>query len=275
MSNLSVVMATYNEQLTFLKTCINSILSQTLEDFEFFIVVEPQEKNLVFLREIASKDNRIKIVENETRLGVAGSRNTGFLKCSGKYIAIIDGDDYCAPERFERQFQLLEENQRVNVVGTNMWLVDGDGNIVGERTYPESHLEIKRSFLLTMAVGNPTLMIRRRDLKEVGLFDSNLIKAEDIELWLRFLAHGMIMHNLQENLLYYRVQKKNERRDKVHYRNHYAARRRHSKFIWPWHERLFSLSMYFIISHIPHSYLQHLLALGIVDKMKRIRRIVH
>ena len=275
MINLSVVMATYNEDLNFLRTCINSVLNQTFKEFEFFIVVEPQEQNIDFLEEIEMIDNRIRIIKNESRAGIAGSRNKALMQCSGKYVAIIDSDDYCAPERFEKQFHLLENNYKVNLVGSNMWLIDESGNIIGERRYPESHFEIKRNFLLTMAVGNPTIMIRRRDLKEIGLFDSKLIKAEDIELWLRFLAHGMIMHNVQENLLYYRVQRKNERREKVHYRNHYGARKRHSRFIWPWHERFFSLFIYFILSHIPHSYLQYLLALGIVDKIKRIRRIEH
>ena len=58
----SVIMATYNENSRFLKTCIDSILHQTFQDFEFIIVVEPGEKNVGLLEELTTKKNRVKIL---------------------------------------------------------------------------------------------------------------------------------------------------------------------------------------------------------------------
>ena len=107
MHDLSVVMATYNENPIFLKACIDSILNQTFRNFEFIIAAEPQEKNMEFLSGVESADKRVKILRNETRLGVAGSRNRAIMESSGKYIALMDGDDYCALDRFEKQLSFL------------------------------------------------------------------------------------------------------------------------------------------------------------------------
>ncbi len=271
MRELSVIMATYNEKLTFLQSCINSILNQTVKDFEFIITVEPDETNLDFLESVAKIDSRVRVLKNKSRLGVAGSRNRAIMESSGKYIAIIDGDDYCDPNRFERQLKFFKDNPEISVVGTNMHLVDGNNELVGERKYPELHKDIKRHFLLTMAVGNPTVMVRRKDLEEIGLFNSDFLKAEDLELWLRFLVKDKRMHNLQESLVYYRIQgNQNAKRGNVHWKNIYIARKKYSKFIWPFYQRFLSLFSCFIISLIPDNFLDGLLNLKIVNKIKNI-----
>jgi glycosyltransferase involved in cell wall biosynthesis len=268
----SVIMATYNENSRFLKTCIDSILHQTFQDFEFIIVVEPGEKNVELLEELKIKNNRVKILRNESWLGVAASRNRAIKESSGKYIAIVDGDDYCDLKRFEKQIRFLESHPEVNVVGSNMFLVDENDKIFGERRYPEIHKDIKKAFLLTMAVANPAVMMRRRDIEEVGFFDNNFYKAEDFELWLRFLANKKIMHNLQENLVYYRIPSNhNEKRHSIHWKNNFIARKRYSKFIWPFYRRLFSMSFYYITSKIPDRFLNDLFNIQIVNRIRNIR----
>ena len=272
MNELSVIMATYNEDINFLKACIESILNQSFRNFEFIIAAEPQEKNLEFLSSVEDADKRVKVLKNESRLGVAGSRNRAIMESSGKYIALIDGDDYCDLNRFEKQLGFLENNPDVSVVGSNMYLVDEDDNITGERKYPEFHDKIKRSFLLTMAVANPSVIFRKKDIDEVGLFDDRLYKAEDFELWLRFLAKNKIMHNLQENLVYYRIQdNSNKKRGTLHFRNVYISRKRYSKLIWPLHIRFLSLFLFFLVSRIPNVFLDYLLNLRIVSRIKNIK----
>lgn len=272
MSKLSVIMATYNEDLNFLSVCIDSILRQTFQDFELIIVIEPGEKNKGFLEKVADADKRVMLLENESRLGLSDSRNRAIKEGCGEYIAFIDGDDYCDIRRFERQIRFLEGNPEISVVSSNLYLIDRDNIITGERRYPEAHGDIKRAFLLTMGIANPSIMLRRKDLDEVGFFDSRFSKAEDFELWLRFLAHNKRMHNFQENLVYYRIPAShNDRRGRVHWKNNYIARKRHSRFIWPLGQRFFSLVLYFIISHIPSLFLGSLLNFRFVDNIKGIR----
>jgi glycosyltransferase involved in cell wall biosynthesis len=234
--------------------------------------VEPDEMNLNFLKEIVQTDQRIKIFKNDNKLGVASSRNRAITQSNGQFIAIIDGDDYCDIKRFEKQLGFLKENPHIGIVGSNMYLVDGNNNIVGERKYPELHEDIKKHFLLTMSIANPTVMIRRKDLGGTGLFDTKFSKAEDFELWLRFLALNKQMHNLQENLVYYRIQTThNEKRGAIHWKNNYSARKRYSKFIWNFYERCPSLIFFYIMHHTPKYFLDNLLDLKIVDKIKNIK----
>ena len=272
MKDLSVVMATYNENPVFLKACVISILNQTFENFEFIVAVEPMEKNMEFLSGVEDADKRVKILRNETKLGVAGSRNRAIRESSGQYIALMDSDDYCAPDRFEKQLSFLENNPDVSVVGSNMYLLDDSGKVTGERKYPEMHNEIKKSFLLTMAVANPSVMFRKKDIDEAGLFDDRLYKSEDFELWLRFLAYNKKMHNLQENLIYYRMPAlHNEKRGHIHWRNNYTARKRYSRLIWPFHIRFLSLLLFFFVSRLPDTLLDYLTNLKIVERIKHIK----
>ena len=272
MSRLSVVLATYNENINFLKACIDSLLNQTFRNFELIIVTEPEEKNRDYLRNISAMDSRIKILENETKLGISSSRNRAIMESSGKYIAFIDGDDYCDLRRFEMQVKFLEDNPLISVVGSNILLVDENNNFVGERIYPEGYIDIKKRFLLSMPVANPTVILRRKDLEDIGLFDIKLSKAEDFELWLRFLANGKKMHNLQENLVYYRVQtKQSDRRGAVHWKNNYSVRKKYSKLIWPLHSRCMSLSILFIISHTPRFFSDYILNSKLVEKIKSMK----
>lgn len=271
---LSVIMATYNEDLRFLKTSVDSILQQTFRDFELLVVTEPDEANLDFLDEVSEKDRRVRIIRNTSRLGVAASRNQAILKSSAEYIAIMDGDDYCHPTRFETQIRFLENNPDVSVAGSNMYLVDGNNNITGERRYPESFEDIKRGFILTMAIANPTVMLKRSAIEEVGLFERTFSKAEDFELWLRFLARNKKMHNIQENLVYYRAPANhNEKRGQIHWRNNFAARRMHGKFIWSFHQRFLSNIFYYVASQLPDGLLDELFSLKIAKRLRNIRSL--
>jgi glycosyltransferase involved in cell wall biosynthesis len=271
MHELSVIMPVYKEPVNVLEQSIDSVLQQTYKHFEFVIVTEPNEANASFFESVQKSDCRVKVIRNQNRLGVAATRNRAINACSGKYISFVDADDYSSLSRFEKQLNFLENNLEVSVVGSNMHLVDEKNNIVGERIYPELYNDIKRAFLLTMPLANPTVMVRSKDLKEIGLFDSRLVKSEDFELWLRFLARNKKIYNLQENLLYYRIPA-NEKRPKIHWINNYVARKRFGKYIWPWHQRMISLSAYCLISHAPPVLLNNILDLKVANKIKKISK---
>lgn len=268
---LSVIMPTYNENTHALKTCVYSVLQQTYPDFEFLIVVEPEEKNMLFLRDLATSDKRVAIIENEAKLGVSESRNRALKVSAGRYVSLIDGDDYCDVSRFEKQITFLESHPDISLVGSNMYLIDEEDNIIGERNYPKNFDEIKKRFLYTMTVANPTVMTRRADLNAIGFYDSQFTKAEDFELWLRFLANHKKMHNLQEKLVYYRIpMNQNAKRGKVHWQNNYIARKRYSKNIWPLHQRLCSLILYCMIGHMPNGFIDRLMNWQMLNRFRNV-----
>lgn len=185
---------------------------------------------------------------------------------------MIDSDDYCDVTRFEKQLSFLKNNPDISVVGSNLFLVNSADRITGQRKYPELHDGIKKYFLQTMSIANPSVMTRKADFDDIGLFNPQFPKAEDLELWLRFLVRDRKMYNIQENLVYFRIPDKQvEKRGHRHYKYNYLARKKYSKFIWLFHERLPSLIGYFLISHAPDTIIKVILSHKISNKIKNVK----
>ena len=109
-------------------------------------------------------------------------------------------------------------------------------------------------------------------MSQIGFFDDKLFKAEDFDLWLRFLVKDKKMHNLQDKFVFYRTHPNdNTKRGHIHYKNYFAALKKHGKFIWPFYQRLTSLLLFFVVSNIPNSFLDYLLNLKIVKRIKNIQ----
>ena len=111
MPKVSVIMATYNSADT-LPRAIESILSQTLSDFEFIIVDDGStDSSPKVLNDYSHKDKRI-IVVTQKNQGLAIARNIGVARSSGKYVAFMDSDDACAINRLEIQYNFMELNKQ-------------------------------------------------------------------------------------------------------------------------------------------------------------------
>ena len=122
-----------------------------------------------------------------------------------------------------------------------------------------------------MPVANPSIMFRRKDIYDVGLFDENYNKSEDFELWLRFLGKNKKMYNIQESLVYYRTTKNaNQKRGRQHYINYYKALKKNSKNIWPINKRIISLIFFYIVSLLPNYLLNIFLNMKVIKSWKNI-----
>ena len=272
---LTIIMATKNEDVSYLQQCLETISLQSFQDYNFNIIIDSNDdSNIDFLQRICNQDDKIKLLNNSKNPGVASSRNFGIMNSSSKYIAIIDSDDYYEKDKLAFQVEFLEKHEDISLIGSNIFLVNDESKIIGERLYPEFDKEIKKEFLFKMPIANSSLVVRRQDLLDVGLFDENYNKAEDLELWLRFLSRGKKMHNIQKKLVFYRTpENENLKRGREHYRNYYSAIKKHGKNIWPLYLRIISLSMFYIIQLIPNYFLSYLLSTSLVHKIKNIRSI--
>ncbi|MBR1420591.1 MAG: glycosyltransferase [Selenomonadaceae bacterium] len=123
---ISVIVPLYNAR-RFLRTCIESILQQTFEDFELIVVDDQStDGSLDFVRENYS-DPRIKTFQNIKNLGDAGTRNAGLGISKGKYIYFMDDDDAIFPQTLETLFNTAEESQ-AEVVHMNSHYATFDEN---------------------------------------------------------------------------------------------------------------------------------------------------
>ena len=272
---LSIIMATKNENFIYIKKCIDSIINQTFKDYIFYIIIDTKKDNNVeYLSSICDKNSKIKLMINNGNPGVSSSRNFGIMNSDSKYIGIVDSDDYYDKQKFEKQINYLENHGEISVIGTNIFLVDNSGKIIGERLYPKNNRNIRKQFLFKMPIANTSVLFRRNDLDTTGIFDENFKKAEDLELWLRFLSKNKKMYNFQQKLVYYRVPAdENEKRGNEHYKNYFIALKKHSKNIWPINLRFIPLFTFYLIQLIPDYYLSLLLKTKFVHKIKNIKSV--
>jgi glycosyltransferase involved in cell wall biosynthesis len=108
MVKVSVIMTIFNGK-KFLHEAIDSVLLQTLKDFELIIIDDGStDSSLEIVK--SYNDQRIKLLINEVNRGQSYSRNRGIKMASGEYIAVMDGDDIMYPNRLEIQMNYLKVN---------------------------------------------------------------------------------------------------------------------------------------------------------------------
>jgi glycosyltransferase involved in cell wall biosynthesis len=204
---VSVVMPVYNAE-KHLAEAVDSVLGQTFADFEFLIVAEcdTNGETLDILADYAEKDTRIKVIKNETKLGLAESLNKGLRAARGEYIARMDADDLALPTRFEKQLAFMDANPNIGVCGTYQRHF---GNGVDEvHRPPVSPAQCKANLLFSCDLCHSTLMLRRKVFVDNKLFYDSLYLAEDYELWTR-AASLTDFANIPEILGEYRVGRNN------------------------------------------------------------------
>jgi len=176
---VSVATPVYNGE-PYLAECIESVLSQTYENFEYIIVNNcSKDRTLEIALEYAKRDSRIRVHNNEVLLDIISNHNRAFRLISpeSKYCKIVSADDWLYPECITRMVQLAEAHPSVGLVasyqlsgGGDTWYVRTDGLPYSSKVVPGR--EIARAHLLNKldVLGNPTSNLYRSDL--VRLSDS-------------------------------------------------------------------------------------------------------
>lgn len=196
---VSVIMPLYNAA-PYLKESIESILAQTFSDFEFFIIDDKSSDNSTEIVQ-SYKDDRIIFIQKPENTGYTDSLNKSIKLAKGKYIARMDADDISIPNRFEKQYNYMEQNPDLLLLGT-FYKIIGMENIV---KLPITHDEIKVRLLFENPICHPTVFMRKSFFDNSNLkYDRTFEPAEDYELWTRMSSCGFV-ENLPEVLLHYRV----------------------------------------------------------------------
>ncbi|MDB5123516.1 MAG: hypothetical protein JWP94_1645 [Mucilaginibacter sp.] len=195
---VSVIMPVYNAE-KYLNEAIDSVLRQSFADFEFFIIDDHStDKSRDIIRSYI--DERIIFIEKPVNTGYTDSLNMAIERARGKYIARMDADDICMPDRFAKQFNFMEQHPAVAVCGTWYETMPA-GQLV---SHPAGHEDIKLRLLKNSAIGHPTAMMHKSVLTEHKLqYNRELEPAEDYDLWVRILPFGDLA-NIPEVLLKYR-----------------------------------------------------------------------
>jgi len=189
---VSWLMPVYNGG-KYIRRALDSMLHQTVQDFEIIIVVEHgcTDNTLEVCEEYAERDSRIKICRNDERLGITRSLNRGLDLCRGKYIARMDADDYSHAERLERQVAYMESNPDVGILCTNRRVICNNG-ITYHSDHPTDSEEIHARLLFGFCLNHPSMMIRNDLFREKGWKYPEKGEAEDYALCTKLLLETKV-----------------------------------------------------------------------------------
>lgn len=194
---VSVLLPVYNGA-DVLGAAINSILVQTLTDFELLVVNDGSTD--ATLRVIGSfQDPRIRVIDLETNQGLINALNAGIAEARGEFLARMDHDDIAHPHRLEKQVVAMTASGSV-ICGSAIQPFGAiNGRPIG---YPLTDAEIRALLPVGSPFAHPTVMMRTEVCKHLG-YSSTAKHCEDYELWWRISKMGT-MQNLAEPLLRYR-----------------------------------------------------------------------
>lgn len=217
---VSIITGAFNIRKDEADLAIQSILDQTFEDFEFLICNDGSTNDTAeILQRWAKKDKRIVVLENNTNAGLMVSLNKCLEKAKGEYIARMDLDDYCTPDRLEKQVSFLDGNSDYDIVTSNSRLFDNDHKRpYGTRRIPE--YPVARDMLFNSPFLHGGAMVRKSAFDKVNGYRvaKETWRAEDYDLWMRMYAAGSKGYNIQDALYYIREDKNAYSRRKYKYR---------------------------------------------------------
>jgi glycosyltransferase involved in cell wall biosynthesis len=201
---LTVLMTVFQPNPILLRAAITSVLEQTFEDFEFLIIEDPSSSD--GSAEIGDiRDPRLHYVLNRHRTSLVRQKNQGIEIARGEYVAMMDADDIAMPNRLEAQLCAFEEEPGLDVVGSNIEVINADGAVCGRRQYPTQHREIIRAMPYFVPFCHPSTTIRRSTLLAAGGYHDNGFPIEDYELWSRLALRHARFANVERRCLQYRI----------------------------------------------------------------------
>ncbi|MGL5150855.1 MAG: glycosyltransferase [Clostridium sp.] len=203
---VSVIMSTYNEPESWIDESVQSILNQTYSNIEFVIVCDnPKNEKLISqLNNYKDSDKRIKLIINETNIGLSQSLNRAIKACTGDFIARMDSDDIAFLDRIESQLSYLNENN-LDLVGAGVVCIDENGKEVSVlNSFPQDNNAVRKKVVHNNCIVHPTWFGKSIIFKELDGY-REVPYAEDYDFVLRTLSKGYALGNIKKILLKYRI----------------------------------------------------------------------
>ena len=187
MPRVSVVTSVHNGE-AYLEECIDSILNQTFQDFEYIILNNGStDRTAEILKRYT--DPRLRIIHQEN-LGIARSLNKGIALSNSDMIARLDADDYSLPQRLEKQITFMEEHPEVVLCGSRFKELIGKETFDQQVLFIENDKDIRKTVSCFNPFSHSTVMIRKKAFTESGGYNKNFEYGQDYDLWVRMLNSG-------------------------------------------------------------------------------------
>lgn len=208
---VSVIMPAYNAAL-FIEEAISSVISQTVSDWELIVIDDcSTDETRRIVSEFAEKDNRIRLVENETNMRVAKSRNRGLDIFRGEYVALLDSDDYYETNMLQKMIERQKETQ-ADIVYCSYALVDEFGKKVCNDFIVPERTDFEKSIVRSVITCSSVLITR--EIAENNRFPTDMYH-EDIALWFQLLRDGAKAYGVTDVLAAYRQREGSKTSNKI------------------------------------------------------------
>lgn len=207
----------YKEDPEYLIMSIDSMLNQSLQPDEIVIVKDGKlnnELDRVINDYLSSHPNQFTIVSLVENVGLGLALNEGLKVCRNELVARMDSDDISLINRCELQIIEFMKNKELSIVGTMTdEFYDEPTNVVTSRIVPTKHEDILKFSRRRSPFNHPTVMYKKSDVISCGGY-RDIIRKEDIDLFVRMLNQGYIGMNINKSLLLFRSNEDNFRRRK-------------------------------------------------------------
>lgn len=211
---VSVIVPVYNAA-SFLKTCVDSVLSQS-PDLELLLVDDGStDQSLEMANLLAQKDPRVQVLQHSggVNRGVSLTRSLGLSKARGDFVALLDADDQFAEGKLEKQIQLLSESPDSVLCHTGIEVMNDNPNnrdqiieVYFNDFRKESgvyNYQDREAFLDANGICNSSVVVRRTALSKITYGHPQLFQVEDFVMWVLLSELGSFIF-LREGLTGYR-----------------------------------------------------------------------
>lgn len=209
---ISVIIPSYNHE-NYVNIAIQSVLDQTFSDYEILIADDGSSDNSWNIIR-SFKDKRITSYKFDTNIGAAETVNFLIRKASGKYIALLNSDDYWHKDKLEVQYDFMEKNPEYAVCFTDVCIVDEKGLALKYNKHTWSNMFknsnsnrgiwLERLFFKGNSLCHPSIMIKREIYEFIGSYNPCFAQLPDYNMWIKMLKLSSI-YVMHKELTFFRI----------------------------------------------------------------------
>lgn len=203
----SVLMSVYaKDRPAWVREALDSVLSNTVKPAEVVIMVDgPVPADLQTVLDEAAHNLLVRVISHPVNIGRGAALGIAVPQCKNEFIALMDADDVCRKNRFEKQLAAFAANPDFAVCGGQIQEVDSESfTPLAQRQVPLTNAQIRKYLKTRMPFNNQTVMFKKSAILDSGNFRAFGL-LEDYYMWVRVAAKGYELANLPDILVDMRV----------------------------------------------------------------------
>lgn len=195
---ITIAIPFYNAE-KYLSEAIESVLNQTYKDFEFILLDDGSTDNSLNIAKKYEYDTRVRVISDGENKNLGYRLNEIAQLTKTHYLVRMDADDIMHPKKLEHQMDILKNNPHIDVLGTNVYVINQANNVVAIRLpYSQGNSNIIEcnTFMHPTIIGKTSWFLENP-------YDVDAIRLEDLDLWKRTSFKSKFFYS-PEPLLFYR-----------------------------------------------------------------------